>query len=256
MENENEKQCITGKKVFFLNPPAAVRNQVINELVQHEIEIYIAKDHSRLARSLKKYPDSIVYINIDDNLPVEEWERWIANVLTAVPTVKIGIFSSNNDEEFKKKFISKFNVTCGYMAPKLDMSKTTQKIIETLETMDVKGRRKYIRASIEHGTAATINIPFSGEYLNGVLKDISIVGISCVFERDPQLKKNALHKDIQIRLQSMLLKVEAVVFGSRDDSGQQIYVFLFTQRIDPEVRIKIRKYIQQNLQARMDKEIS
>jgi len=36
---------------------------------------------------------------------------------------------------------------------------------------------------------------------------------------------------------------------------EKIYVVLFTQRIDPEVRIKIRKYIQRNLQNKMDFEL-
>ncbi|MDR2028510.1 MAG: pilus assembly protein PilZ, partial [Treponema sp.] len=60
---------------------------------------------------------------------------------------------------------------------------------------------------------------------------------------------------IQIKLQSMLLKAEGIVFGSRMDGLEKIYVILFTQRIDPDVRVKIRKYIQSNLQAKMDGEL-
>jgi hypothetical protein len=39
------------------------------------------------------------------------------------------------------------------------------------------------------------------------------------------------------------------------DGLSKIYVVLFTQRIDPDVRTRIRKYIQQNLQSKMDAEI-
>jgi hypothetical protein len=81
------------------------------------------------------------------------------------------------------------------------------------------------------------------------------VGVSCAFEQDPELTKNALFKDIQVRLQTMLLKVEAIVFGSRMDGNEKIYVLLFTQRINPDVRTKIRKYIQLNLQSKMDKDL-
>jgi hypothetical protein len=49
--------------------------------------------------------------------------------------------------------------------------------------------------------------------------------------------------------------VEGIVFGSRMDGSARIYVILFTQRIDPDVRARIRKFIQQNLQARMDMEL-
>jgi hypothetical protein len=247
---------LVGKKIFFLYPTASVQQQIITELVQQEYEVYIAKDHARLAQALKKYSDSVVFANIDEGMPAQEWERWIGGLFTSSPNIKAGIFSSNTDEEFRDKYVNKLHVTCGFFALKLDMSKTTDKVIEVLKIMNVKGRRKYLRATTERESTATLNMPHHGEFINGVIKDISVVGVSCVFENDPGLPKNALFKDIQIRLQTMLLKVEAVSFGSRDNNGEKIYVLLFTQRIDPDVRVKIRKYIQVNLQNKMDFEIS
>jgi hypothetical protein len=253
--NESSSNEMTGKKIFFLYPTASVQSHVIAELVQHEYEVYIAKDHNRLARILKKYPDSIIYINIDE-MNEAEYEKWITSLLTALPSVKIGVFTSNTDEEFKNRLTSKFNISCGLLTLKIDMSKMNEKINAALNILNVKGRRKYIRASTERESNTTMNMPFHGEYLNGTIKDISVVGISCVFENDPDLSKNTLLKDIQIRLQSILLKVEGVIFGSRESCGEKTYVMLFTQRIDPDVKVKIRKYIQQNLQAKMDNEIN
>ena len=247
---------ITGRKVFFLYPTSSVKNQVISELAQHEIEAYTAKDHSRITRALKKFQNSILFINIDESMPESEWEKWIATLMTAVPDIKIGIFSTSTDEELKNKYTDKLKVACGFTTLKVDMSKAAIKILDVLDAMSVKGRRKYIRAHVENETNATVNMPYNGDFINGTIKDVSVVGISCVFEHDPGLKKNVLCKDIQIRLQTMLLKVEAVVFGTREDCGAIIYVFLFTQRIDPDVRVKIRKYIQQNLQTKMDREIN
>ncbi|MCL2801222.1 MAG: pilus assembly protein PilZ [Treponema sp.] len=247
---------ITGKKVFFLYPTASVQNQVITELTQHEIEVYIAKDHMRLLRVLKKYNSSIVFINIDESIQEAEWEKYILTIRNTAPNVNVGIFSSSSDEELKAKYIEKLKITCGFMTLKLDMSRAGKKIMDILGVMNVKGRRKYLRASLERESTATMNMPFNGDFINSAIKDISVVGISVVFEHDPGLKKNALYKDMQIRLQSMLIKVEAVVFGSRENLGEKIYVLLFTQRIDPDVRVKIRKYIQSNLQSKMDSEIN
>jgi len=258
MSDEAASQSdIAGRKVFFLYPTASVKNQVVTELVQNEFEIYVAKDHARLSRVLKKYPDSVLFLNIDEGMGIQEWEKWILGVFSTVPDVKIGVFSSNADEEFRNKFVNDLRITCGFLTLKFDMSKTVGQILEVLNTLNVKGRRKYLRASTERETTATVNMPFNGNFIKGSIKDISIVGISCVFEQDPGLSKNALVKDIQIRLQTMLLKVEAVVFGSRaDNNGEKTYVLLFTQRIDPDVRVKIRVYVQRNLQAKMDYEIS
>jgi len=257
MSDESTPQSdITGRKIFFLYPTASVKNQVVTELIQNELEVYVAKDHARLAHALKKYPDSVLFVNIDEGMGVQEWEKWILGIFSAMPEIKIGVFSSNTDEEFREKFVNDLRITCGFMTLKFDMSKTVGQILEVLNALNVKGRRKYLRASTERETTATVNMPFNGNFINGTIKDVSVVGISCAFEQDPGLSKNALVKDIQIRLQTMLLKVEAVVFGSREDNnGEKTYVLLFTQRIDPDVRVKIRVYVQHNLQSKMDFEI-
>jgi hypothetical protein len=81
------------------------------------------------------------------------------------------------------------------------------------------------------------------------------VGISCTIEDNPDITKNTLFKDIQIKLQTAIMKVEGIVFGTRMEGDDKVYVILFTQRIDPDVRTKIRKYIQHNLQSKMDIEL-
>jgi hypothetical protein len=260
MDNGNDKNAsssdISGRKIFFLYPTAPVQNQIITELAQQEYEAYIAKDHNRLMRVLKNCSDSIIYVNIDDKMQEAEWEKWITSILSSFPDIKVGIFTSNTSDEYKHKYTEKIKITCGYMPLKLDMSKALENVLAILAAMNVKGRRKYLRAFSENETTTTMNMPLDGDFVNSNIRDISVVGFSCFFEHDPGLKKNALHKDIQIRLQTNLLKVEAVVFGSREESGKIIYVFLFTQRIDPDIKVKIRKYIQQNLQSKMDKEIN
>ncbi|MCL2804690.1 MAG: pilus assembly protein PilZ [Treponema sp.] len=257
MDNENSSVAeFTGKKVFFLYPTNSMVNQVITELAQHEFEVYAAKNHTRLEKVLKKYPDAIIFANIDEKMSIQEWERWINGIGKLFPNIKLGVFSVNNDEQFKEKFIKSNRISCGFLSLKNDMSKAYTVILEMLNILDVKGRRKYLRASVERETNVTLNMPLGGEFVNAVIKDISVVGISCVFNHDPALSKNAIIKDIQIKLHSMLIKAETVVFGSREAYGEKIYVLLFTQKIDPEVRVKIRKYIQQNLQNKMDMEIN
>ncbi|WP_461246424.1 PilZ domain-containing protein [Treponema sp. R6D11] len=243
---------IIGKKIFFLNPSVNIQNQIMNELSQHEYEVYSVRNSAHLTRVLRKYPDSIVYINLDDTQKAEA-EKWIDMIAAAVPTVMIGIFSSSTDEELKDKYVKKPKVKCGFINIRFDMSKTVLQIIKILDSMDVKGRRKYLRATTENEETATINMPHGGgNFVNGTIKDISVVGFSCTFENDPGLKKNTLCKDIQIRLHTTLVKAEAIVFGSRSEYGNNVYVLLFSQRTDPEVSVKVRKYIQQNLQHKME----
>jgi len=250
-KKEASNSDLVGKKIFFLNPSATIQNQIMDELAQREYEVYVIKNTAHLTRVLKKYPDSIVYINLDDTQK-NEAEKWIDMISTAVPTVFIGIFSSSTDEEFKNKYLGKPKVKCGFFSIKFEIAKTIQQIVKIFESMNVKGRRKYLRATTEDEETATINMPHGTDFINGTIKDISVVGFSCAFENDPGLKKNNLYKDIQIRLHTMLLKAEAVVFGSRNEYGNNVYVLIFTNRIDPDVCVKIRKYVQQNLQHKME----
>ncbi|MDR1909940.1 MAG: pilus assembly protein PilZ [Spirochaetaceae bacterium] len=246
---------MTGKKIFFLYPSALIQNEVAWELVQQEYEVYHVRSHDKLRRTLRRFPDSIVFINLDDGLSEKDWDSWIRMVSTepALAGIKIGILSMVSDEAKSRKYNEIMKLPCGFtVVDRADTLKTVKQLYGFLQAVDARGRRKYIRATSENEALTTINIPHNSDYYKGVIKDISVVGLSCAFAVDPDLEKNTLCQDMQIKLQSMILKAEGIVFGSRMDGRTKIYVFLFTQRIDPDVRIKIRTYIQATMQAKMD----
>jgi len=247
---------VVGKKVFFLFPTVVVENRIITELIQQEYEVYIAKNKDTIRRVLREHKNSIVFVDIDEHLKESEWETWINAVKNApdTKTTSVGIVTANDDEQLKNKYLTTIKVS-GYTVLKFDLDKAIINIIEVLQSLEAKGRRKFLRANTAKDSNVTLNLPFDGMFVKGQIRDISVVGISCTLEGDPDISKNTLFKDIQIKLLSSLLKVEGIVFGTRMDGYEKIYVILFTQRIDPDVRIKIRKYIQHNLQSKMDSEL-
>jgi hypothetical protein len=256
MSGENSDTGLTGKKIFFLYPSALIQNEILAELAQQEFEVYTVKNYVPMRGVLKRYPDSIVFVNIDAGMSEGEWETWIRGVMgdPALKEVKVGIISANKDENLQQKYLNTFKLPCGYTILKPDPSILIKQLLEILQAADAKGRRKYLRATSD-SDQTTVNFPLGSAFINGLLKDISTVGFSCAFDKDPEFAKNALFQNVQIKLQSQLLKVEGIVFGSRMDGTSKTYVVLFTQRIDPEVRTRIRKYIQINFQARMDLEL-
>jgi hypothetical protein len=244
------------RKVFFLNVSPFFQNEIGNELIHQEFEIYYTNEHVKLKRILKKYPGSIVFVNLDSLLPEKEWEAWIRSILadSSLAPTQFGVLADLYNEQLEKKYTETLKLSCGYtVVSKSDPQKTLKQLSALLVAIEARGRRKYVRATSENDTQMTINIPHDGFYLKGVIKDISSVGISCVFQRDPELEKNTLCKDMQIKLQTTILKAEGIVFGSRKDGLQTIYVFLFTQRVDPDARAKIRIFVQQVLQERINK---
>jgi hypothetical protein len=256
MGNTDSPTDIIGKKIFFLYPTVVVQNRIITELVQQEYEVYVVKNKDTLRRVLREYPDSVVFVDINEQLKESEWEAWITAVKQApdTKTTSIGVVTANDDEKLKRKYLLTLKV-CGYTELKFDLDKAITHIMEILQSINAKGRRKYIRANTAKDSNTTINMHVNGAFVNGQIKDVSVVGISCTLEGNPDITKNTLFKDIQIKLQTTLLKVEGIIFGSRMDGPEKVYVLLFTQRIDPDIRIKIRKYIQHNLQSKMDSKL-
>jgi len=256
MPDKDTPAEIVGKKIFFLFPSVAVQNKIVTELVQQEYEVYITKNKDTLRRVLRNYPDSIVFVDINEQLTEAEWEGWVTAVKNAPDTksTSIAVVTNNDDEKIKRKYLLTIKVA-GYTVMKFDLDKAVVHIIEILQKLDAKGRRKYIRASTKGDSNATLNLSINGTFVKGYVRDISVVGISCTLEGSPDISKNTLFKDIQVKLLSSLLKVEGIVYGSRMEENEKVYVLLFTQRIDPDVRIKIRTYIQHNLQSKMDKEL-
>jgi hypothetical protein len=254
MPEDTNTSDITGKKIFFLYPSAIIQNEIAAELIQQEFEVYIVRDHLGLRRILKKYPDSIVFANIDDQMEEKSWEAWIRGVMgdDATANIGIGVLSATDDLALPRKYVNVVKIKCGFIPVKKDIKQSVIQIMDILRLVDAKGRRKYIRATTDNESLTTINLPHNGDFVKGVIKDISVAGFSCAFSVDPLIEKNSLVKDIQIKLQSVILKAEGIVFGSRMDGITKIYVIIFTQRTDPDVRVKIRKYIQFNLQAKLD----
>jgi hypothetical protein len=250
-------QDLLGRKIFFLFPSGLMKNEVIPELVQLEYEVYISTDEKTLKMALKKYPGSIVFVNVDDGLSEADWDTWIQSVMRVGEWhTSIGILSSSSDEKKQKKYINSLRVQAGYVVVKSDIKKILQQITDTLKKLDAKGRRKYIRVTSAAEPLTTVNIPYDGRFITGQINDISVVGLSCIFNEDPELAKGAQIKDIQIKLQGVLLKTDGVIFGFREDDSGKVYVVLFSARINPDVKTKIRKYMQNNLQAKMKAELN
>ena len=252
-----ENTVSIGKKIFFVHPSVFTQNEIIEELVQQEFEVYIIKDETKLKKVLKKYPDSIVFASIDESISSAKWEAWIRSVMGDKETlsVKVGILSNTNNEETRKLYVKTLEVPFGFIPIRQEKTKIIKTLIDILNKAEAKGRRKYIRADTTGETMTTINVPHNNDFITGEILDISVVGLACVFNPDPELAKNSLLQDIQIKLQSSLLKAEGIVFGSRADDLEKVYVIVFTPKVDSSVRSKIRTYIQKNLQAKMEAEL-
>ncbi|WP_321990886.1 PilZ domain-containing protein [Marispirochaeta aestuarii] len=241
---------INGRKVFLLYPHSVFQDDLIYTLVQSEYEVYRLKDHNRALRILEKFPDSILFINIDERLDESEWEEYIRGIAgnPALDSIRIGILSYNNDEELKKKYLMDIGITCGFIQLKLGLKESTKIILTVLEASEAKGRRKFVRVSCEHDSSAQFNVRVFDTVVTGKIIDISSIGMAMQFDTDPELQKNTLLEGIQLRLRSSLINLSGVVMGFREEKPKR-YVVLFTPKTAASEKTKIRRYIIQTLQG-------
>ena len=69
-----------GKKVFFVHPSSVIQKDMVSELIKNEYEIYLIPDYRKAKALFRKYPDCIVFINIDEGMKEPEWEVFIKEV--------------------------------------------------------------------------------------------------------------------------------------------------------------------------------
>jgi len=245
---------LLGKKVFFLYPHSVIRDAVIDKILEQEYEVYLSKDPQVLKKVLRAYPESLVFINIDEGMPEPEWETWIWDIQNDPETARteIGILSYNNDAGLQKKYLMDMGIQCGFIRLKLGVEPSIRILLDTLKANEAKGRRKYVRAECDNDPLSSVNVSLHENRFFGTIKDISVVGFSCVFENDPALEKNTLLTNIQLKLRGVLIRTDGIVFGNRKIGDLSVYVILFSMKNDPEIRYKIRRYIQTSLQAVMD----
>ncbi len=248
-----------GKKVFFLYPHSVIKSDLVHDLIMNEYEVYTLVDHRKVKLLLKKYTDSIIFINIDDNLSETEWFDFIKTIMKdpAYSSIRVGILTYNENAQLAEKYLMDLSVPCGFIQLKLGKEDSKNIILNSLNANEAKGNRKYIRATSDNSLKSTFNVKVGNELKTGVINDISSVGVSCYFDGDITLAKNAFLPKMQLKLNGKLVLVDAIAFGSRDmPNDKKLMVIMFTNNMTEDSKSKIHKYIGEVLQSNIQKEIS
>ena len=246
-----------GKKVFFIYPHSVIQNQLIQELIDREYEVYFLNDYNKIKSICEYYNTPILFINIDEGLEEKEWEKLIRKVLGQDSTghAMIGILTYNENAELAQKYLMDVMVPCGFIKLKLGMNDSTDIIVKTLDANEVKGKRKYVRARCQMDEA-TLNVSLNGGNHSGHIVDISSVGMAVSFDDGLTLEKNTYLRDIQLKLRGILLRVSAVMIGHRTiEDDKTIYVLLFDQYVTGQIKSKLRSYINRTLQHEMERKL-
>lgn len=241
---------LMGRQVFFIRPHSVVQNELLSELIRAEYAVAVVNDHTKVRDLVRLFPHCIAFLNIDEGYPEPVWEQLVREIQgdPASADVRLGVVTYHPDSELGHKYLLDLAIPCGYVKLTLGLAESIQTILKVLEANDARGRRQFLRVPCHPGWAS-LNVALDGKPLNGTLVDISSVGLSCTFDRDPGFVARSLVKGIQLKLRGLLCQVSAVVMGTRTrDDGTILYVLLFDPKTTDEVREKIRTYQRKALQ--------
>jgi hypothetical protein len=239
-----------GRKVFLLYPHSVIHEEMMDNLIMNGFEAYTLWEHKRAIKILEEFPDSIMFINIDEGMPENEWEAYIKGIQENPKTKKtrMGILSYNQDKKLMEKYLMKLALPCGYIQLKLGIQESTKIILNALQANEAKGRRKFIRVFCPEDVNTVINFRIEEKIYQGKILDISSAGVAAKFQRFPSFPANTLLRDVQLKLRGSLIMTEVVLMGKRSDNIN-VWIFVFKpSSMNHDGKMVIHHFIKQNLQ--------
>jgi hypothetical protein len=227
---------------------------MLDILIMGGFETYTLRDHKKALRILERFPDSIMFVNIDEGMPEKEWEAYIRGIQEnpKIKDTRLGILSYNQDKALMEKYLMDLALPCGYIQLKLGIQESTKIILNALQANEAKGRRKYIRAFCEDDINATMNYKDAGTLFQGKLLDISSAGIAAKIPNFLDLPPNSVLHNIQLKLHGSLAMTDGILMGKRRDD-KDVWIILFDPSKTPqENKLVIHRYIKQCLQKYID----
>jgi len=251
----DSKKGLFGKKVFFLNPPGVI-GDVAAALAEAEFEIYSTRDHGKLARYLRKDPDCLTFVNIDEGDDEGAWRAWIKSIREdeASRGAAFGVITMLDDEAKRGYYLMELGVECGFIVVKIGVAKTTEIVLKMLDANEARGRRRFVRAA-----CAPDSTEFSCKTDQGLhrgwIKDLSSVGMSAAFVDGSTPRPGTRLKDLQLILKGVRVLVNGVVVGAHEAPGiGSISVVMFEPAsVNDDKRAKLRAFIRKTLQTTMDR---
>ena len=248
-----QEQSAAGKKIFLLYPHSVIRDSMLDTLIMAGFETYTLVDENKARKLLGKFPDSIMFVNIDEGLRESEWEQYMKGVMCDPKTKgsRMGIMSYNQDKDLMRKYLMELAIPCGYIQLKLGLVESTKIIITALEANEARGRRKCIRADCHDDINASVNYKGDTGVYRGRLMDISVSGVAVKFDDIVNMPVNSQLKSVQLRLRGGLVLSDMILMGQRHDD-KRVCILLFGSKLSNDDKYVIHRYIKMCLQKYID----
>lgn len=239
---------VYGRKVFFVNPHFTIRLKLLHSLAEDEYEVYVLSNVKKLHGLLKEYPNSMLYINVDEGNTHEGWLEYIEALEgdKSLLNILVGVMTSTLIDSQKKDYIEKAKLEGGL----IDLSNSKANPIAVIKSIlidkNAKGRRQYLRcncANVEANNYAIIKYENKGYHLK--LIDVSVAGVTLQISDDNKdvFQDRSILRNIFITLDNIDFTHPMVVFGQKRLGDINVLILLFLPGLSDTIKAQIHKYI-------------
>ena len=244
---ESRENPLFGRKIFFVSPSYIMEKYLIEKLRQNEYEAYILKDIKKVKNVLAKYPDSMCFVNIDEEFSYSAWFNFMKSFQEspAISGIYLGIITDSATWEDKDKFIMNVKLPGGFN--QFDKTeKFLSNFIKILDLNGAKGRRKYLRLDTRGADDVSGYMTSQGKLYSINVKDISSVGFAITYKQEiiDLFQKNTLIRDLCISVGRKSMVCSCIVFNTQPNpDGTAMSVLMLTNENPEETKTYIRNFI-------------
>ncbi len=244
---ESRENPLFGRKIFFVSPSYIMEKYLIEKLRQNEYEAYILKDIKKVKNVLAKYPDSMCFVNIDEEFSYSAWFNFMKSFQDsqAISGIYLGIITDSATWEDKDKFIMNVKLPGGFN--QFDKTeKFLSNFIKILDLNGAKGRRKYLRLDTRGADDVSGYMTSQGKLYSINVKDISSVGFAITYKQEiiDLFQKNTLIRDLCISVGRKSMVCSCIVFNTQPNpDGTAMSVLMLTNENPEETKTYIRNFI-------------
>ncbi len=245
-----------GKKVFFLNTPKTFREVVVPMLSSSGYEVYCLYTYKQAKPILKEYPDSVFYICVDREMPLDEWYNYISSFSKEkdLNNIIIGLMSATAEKADIDHFLLNASIPGGFLSLNQQDVLIHDYIHSILLINEAKGKRNFVRANCASETNISANVLTKRGTKVFKVENISCAGMLCVTEKqnDSLFQANSILKSIIVDLNGKHLKFDTVIFKTYMDEDNLFLVLLFATDLPYAIRSIIDRYVRTVLQSKID----
>lgn len=254
-----EKNEFAGRKVFFINPTISVENSVITRLQTMEYEVYTLKDFRTAKNLFAAVKNGICFICPDSDLSKDGWRNFIKYLESDETYQKfdIGVISEMIPENKKSEFTKDLKLSAGFFSM-LAKDDAVREIVKTLDKLQAKGMRKYIRVSCMDDPKSELYwFTKDQKMFRCKLIDLSTVGIAAKLPAS-QAKAvfvNQLISDATIVLAGKQLPVAVKVSGIKGTNDVLLVIMMYGMDTPASTQAQIRSYVIEKLALDLERQM-